>query len=182
MNAHLNCLVTAFQSTLPVWAATFRQKFIFAPCVISIHAARVGSDKKNGIRYEYSAISIHAARVGSDRQFHNRLLSRFDFNPRCPCGQRLRYPARIIQTTGAFQSTLPVWAATAGMLRFLRSYQRFQSTLPVWAATIAGFLHACFNAISIHAARVGSDDGEFGNKPQGQISIHAARVGSDLKL
>ena len=79
----------------------------------------------------------------------------------------------------------------------------FQSTLPVWAATPLSVQTSCLHAISIHAARVGSDlfslpfkfkCADFnprcpcGQRPENRfaqqqcccISIHAARVGSDL--
>ena len=56
-----------------------------------------------------------------------------DFNPRSPCGERP--PLRsVFATDGVFQSTLPVWGATPGILGAL-IWQRFQSTLPVWGAT-----------------------------------------------
>ena len=55
-----------FQSTLPVWGATFPigiyDYFIF----ISIHAPRVGSDVLPLERSYGVSISIHAPRVGSD--------------------------------------------------------------------------------------------------------------------
>ena len=59
--------------------------------------------------------------------------SRANFNPRSPCGER---PDGITTRTMSkpFQSTLPVWGATAGLAR-------------------AG----CEELISIHAPRVGSD-------------------------
>ena len=57
-----------FQSTLPVWGATWTDKDGdgFEPS-ISIHAPRVGSDR-TGRRTmpEAPTISIHAPRVGSD--------------------------------------------------------------------------------------------------------------------
>ena len=77
-----------FQSTLPVWGATYDIKnhsnkcniSIHAPRVgsdlvfhqfnacfqISIHAPRVGSDYPSGLPYNFIRISIHAPRVGSD--------------------------------------------------------------------------------------------------------------------
>ena len=79
-----------------------------------------------------------------------------------------------------FQSTLPVWGATALNLRGDGKPFLFQSTLPVWGATIAYLTQPTTMAISIHAPRVGSD-----KTPSGWvcldycISIHAPRVGSD---
>ncbi len=79
------------------------------------------------------AISIHAPRVGSD------LTAR-----------------PLLVPVNKFQSTLPVWGATAP-----RNYHRegggFQSTLPVWGATTSSSATAACLRISIHAPRVGSD-------------------------
>ena len=78
-----------FQSTLPVWGATY--------------APQIGKDG--------SYISIHAPRVGSDRARIAPPLRPFDFNPRSPCGER-RPSAETDSRRGRFQSTLPVWGAT----------------------------------------------------------------------
>ena len=57
----------AFQSTLPVWGATFRLAYVYQCYLISIHAPRVGSDFEIGTRTRaLKIISIHAPRVGSD--------------------------------------------------------------------------------------------------------------------
>ena len=65
-----------FQSTLPVWGATCFRKRPRRCYTISIHAPRVGSDlfqQPHGVNL---AISIHAPRVGSDlpRQRRIKLL------------------------------------------------------------------------------------------------------------
>ena len=56
----------SFQSTLPVWGATFTSSRSFFKSKISIHAPRVGSDKFI---------------IWYDGQ-------KFNFNPRSPCGER----------------------------------------------------------------------------------------------
>ena len=101
-----------FQSTLPGWGATGPAPS--TPCAcdfnprspdgerlasvtvasavssISIHAPRMGSDPRRGLRrYVWSSISIHAPRMGSDSGV-------------------LRHPLSPSQ----FQSTLPGWGAT----------------------------------------------------------------------
>ena len=101
-----------FQSTLPVWGATMTPPRKWPHFVISIHAPRVGSDRP-----------LLAA--GSP------LPS--DFNPRSPCGERPN----------------PNWGATAARV--------FQSTLPVWGATALPGPQSPARTISIHAPRVGSD-------------------------
>ena len=55
----------------------------------------------------------------------------------------------------------------------------FQSTLPAWGATRRARHFGRRRYISIHAPRVGSDDGGGAREAALQISIHAPRVGSD---
>ena len=147
-----------FQSTLPVWGATFTK--------------RVWRDT--------IYISIHAPRVGSDRRQKNASGFLFDFNPRSPCGERQLLIARR-RDHDDFNPRSPCGERheNQGGTLWLKS---FQSTLPVWGATrilIARLLR--FN-ISIHAPRVGSDqDGPAAQKGV-SISIHAPRVGSDWRL
>ena len=167
-----------FQSTRPVWGATvdaqhtIRQVIIsiHAPRVgrdlvvpavvrvmlISIHAPRVGRDSKYGPRFAKAQISIHAPRVGRDASTLTPVSTCRNFNPRAPCGARLS-ASHQSDAVGQFQSTRPVWGATAAR-RLSRSSQRyfnprapcgarrelirhcgrlilFQSTRPVWGAT-----------------------------------------------
>ena len=170
--------------------------------MISIHAPRVGSD---GIKYiigRYLEISIHAPRVGSDpyqppvgrpySKFQStlpvwgatstllcRYLSYFDFNPRSPCGERLkrsipdmdfitisihaprvgsdRFPILL----RAIRPTISIHAPRVGSdlcacPKYTHQY-RFQSTLPVWGATARQEAYRLMQDISIHAPRVGSD-------------------------
>ena len=84
-----------FQSTLPVWGAT-QEKHLF----------RIRVD-----------ISIHAPRVGSDFLTRSRSTAAFYFNPRSPCGERLQQAMKAA-VLSIYQSTLPVWGATAKMHRF----------------------------------------------------------------
>ena len=85
------------------------------------------------MQYMFS-ISIHAPRVGCDLTGNGSRISPGDFNPRTPCGVRQEGIVMII-TALLFQSTHPVWGATAvtDMLGDLRNV--FQSTHPVWGAT-----------------------------------------------
>ncbi len=100
-----------------------------------------------------------------------------------------------------FQSTLPVWGATAALhgnghraldfnprspcgerpLPLPASAWRviFQSTLPVWGATGGVGVTCISQRISIHAPRVGSDAEQECGGAVNHISIHAPRVGSD---
>ena len=147
-----------FQSTLPVRGATQMSTEIPSTTTISIHAPRAGSDK---------------SRVGS-------LPTAQHFNPRSPCGERLK----------------------AAVVAYCR--EKFQSTLPVRGATSPSFGSERGSRISIHAPRAGSDhpfpptpamERHFNPRsPCGErrvvyclglrairISIHAPRAGSDRR-
>ena len=175
-----------------------------AKSFVSIHAARAGSDLRCWRQvHGHFVVSIHAARAGSDARLRYRHsapvgfqstlparaatrgtdpCSRLNrcFNPRCPRGQR----------RDAAQSFAPCFV--------------FQSTLPARAATCSAELRARRGAVSIHAARAGSDhvsplrrsssyrsfnprcprgqrqDGADRYRHAAGVSIHAARAGSDL--
>ena len=103
-------------------------------------------------------ISIHAARVGSDTHKVASVYVRIVFQSTLPVWAATMILS-IIKLCRRFQSTLPVWAAT----RYRGGGRKcviFQSTLPVWAATANMARANPLESISIHAARVGSD-----NKP-----------------
>ena len=127
-----------------------------------------------------SYISIHAPRAGSDGQGRQLQIDSADFNPRSPCGERLKNGIKSYASTnfnprspcgerrkGAFthnrpvefQSTLPVRGATVGTDCLGYRHKKFQSTLPVRGATrnLSNQLANCC-CISIHAPRAGSDD------------------------
>ena len=57
-----------------------------------------------------------------------------DFNPRAPCGAR-HHPHNYTASCQEFQSTRPVWGATAMMSNDVIVREEFQSTRPVWGAT-----------------------------------------------
>ena len=145
-------------------------------------------------------ISIHAPRVGSDKKVSKKLLKKLNFNPRSPCGERRcgsrgkaaqRYfnprspcgerprsvtiPApslyfnprspcgerRCFANTRHICLSISIHAPRVGSDLFCfdepcRLYQ-FQSTLPVWGATSEKMQMLRKEDISIHAPRVGSD-------------------------
>ena len=58
-----------FQSTLPVWGATYKRQVFVDAKNISIHTPRVGSDILIAVYInQIKPISIHTPRVGSDEQ------------------------------------------------------------------------------------------------------------------
>ena len=68
-------------------------------------------------------ISIHAPRVGSDRNPMWYQGGDNNFNPRSPCGERLTSCAFGILYR-LFQSTLPVWGATAKLHKYFLKFYR----------------------------------------------------------
>ena len=104
-----------FQSTPPVWGATRGPSNIPPGGPISIHAPRVGGDLDVGpVIIASGAISIHAPRVGGDMLSGDYERDLIDFNPRPPCGGR-HETIHICEGIMAFQSTPPVWGATASV-------------------------------------------------------------------
>ena len=124
---------------------------------ISIHAPRVGSDTTLSILLRTTLISIHAPRVGSDGYGTFLRESPTNFNPRSPCGER--------PTSSGFASAHPSYfnprSPCGERLWLVKSNgggAQFQSTLPVWGATYFLNKSDLPVKISIHAPRVGSDE------------------------
>ena len=83
-----------FQSTHPVRGATLGGWACDGGTVISIHAPRAGCDF--GLRRRTATsrtISIHAPRAGCDVTDESETGGLYNFNPRTPCGVRLRRSA-----------------------------------------------------------------------------------------
>ena len=134
-----------FQSTLPVWGAT--------------------DDAVN--TYQAVVISIHAPRVGSDRREPHERNKPVYFNPRSPCGER--------RTTNGWWTWLPpisIHAPRVGSdlsaVERQKALAEFQSTLPVWGATADNANKMGTSMISIHAPRVGSDERDIADKQSGE--------------
>ncbi len=101
-----------FQSTPPVWGATYYDLPQKLSSYISIHAPRVGGDAISLNFSKFHCISIHAPRVGGDQGLSPPCQPFGHFNPRPPCGGRL-YLSGDRCLPRKFQSTPPVWGATA---------------------------------------------------------------------
>ena len=149
----------AFQFTHPVRGATLTIQLVLTNGQVSIHAPRVGCD----------VTSLVVVFLASG------------FNSRTPCGVRL-VPRSSLTLAMVFQFTHPVWGATPKSDSSLYVRVQFQFTHPVWGATsghsaatatICGFnsrtpcgvrltsfeVGAMAIAVSIHAPRVGCDQG-----------------------
>ena len=108
--------------------------FVFRP--ISIHAPRAGCDRQTQCyqRLYRQFQSTHPVR-GATRNFAYVAGEDSDFNPRTPCGVRLK-AAYTGLPFGKFQSTHPVRGATQEGGKG-NMYNQFQSTHPVRGATTA---------------------------------------------
>ena len=133
----MTCSPPRFQSTLPVWGATCASAPVPVIIVISIHAPRVGSDSAQLHRTGNPALNFNPRSPCGERRTPpgGRIVDSAHFNPRSPCGER---PAGLAMCTteAQFQSTLPVWGATAMSRMETSLLSIFQSTLPVWGATL----------------------------------------------
>ncbi len=84
------CGKSAISIHAPRVGSDFFQRRKNCQRTISIHAPRVGSDLLPLKQSKLFFISIHAPRVGSDSFYIRRTLLNANFNPRSPCGERLR--------------------------------------------------------------------------------------------
>ena len=125
---------------------------------ISIHAPRMGSDRLAQIRAGAPVgISIHAPRMGSDGPLTDTYSG-----------------------VSSFQSTLPGWGATGGLLVAAEEQHHFNPRSPDGERRVEQSLLVPMPGISIHAPRMGSDVRVIARMPFGDpISIHAPRMGSD---
>ena len=169
--------IIGFQSTRPVWGATNALSPKNSLISISIHAPRVGRDDTS-FSHVCAILNFNPrAPCGARPRHHHRHRRCRNFNPRAPCGARPQ-PKQIGGIYLQFQSTRPVWGATAELADALRGIA-FQSTRPVWGATFMTVYDFAYTEISIHAPRVGRDGRGPSTCTSGRISLHAPRVGRD---
>ena len=148
---------------------------------ISIHAPRVGSDGKNAVKIalilDFNPRSPCGERRPSSCSCNPDVLY---FNPRSPCGERHKITSKCWKSSG-FQSTLPVWGATMSKILLAITNCHFNPRSPCGERQqtqrknrrAADFnprspcgerrsrlpLSSEIQPISIHAPRVGSDNG-----------------------
>ena len=149
------CLL--FQSTHPLRGATFQERRLTHNRIISIHAPLAGCD---AARLPWGVPSVY-------------------FNPRTPCGVRLKF-GNVTQIDATFQSTHPLRGATVKRVDD-NVDSRFQSTHPLRGATIRNYISVSVCHISIHAPLAGCDDTTYNNIIAFIISIHAPLAGCDKR-
>ena len=101
------------------------------------------------------AISIHAPLAGCDYRRRGGWLTAQDFNPRTPCGVRLRSSQWAVPQRH-FNPRTPCGVRRAGR-RGTRKISAFQSTHPLRGATAKLSGRSTTNSISIHAPLAGCD-------------------------
>ena len=150
---------TQFQSTHPLRGATIFSLQYFLLNMISIHAPLAGCDKPSAGNYRPCILfqSTHPLRGATGRTSvcgHNCS----HFNPRTPCGVRLKYGILLIRVC-----SISIHAPLAGCddtSAVLFSYlDTFQSTHPLRGATPTVTGHFPGTRISIHAPLAGCDRG-----------------------
>ena len=190
-----------FQSTSSVWRTTSARDESRRSLKISIHVLRVEDDMMGtrctsaSSRFQSTSsvwrttrpesctspgwtISIHVLRVEDDCLQGRRRRADANFNPRPPCGGRLRESMQI-QILREFQSTSSVWRTTAPggaaaiigqisihvlrveddllIVAVLCTRTKFQSTSSVWRTTRRAGPRTWSAGISIHVLRVEDD-------------------------
>ena len=146
-----------FQSTRPVWGATYDCPRPPLSQSVSIHAPRVGRDENACALFLSLRFQSTRPVWGATCPFF--VLTRYHkcFNPRAPCGARLRFSNQ----------------SASGI--------EFQSTRPVWGATKICYIKTKHYCVSIHAPRVGRDSSRYRTLVRYNVSIHAPRVGRDIR-
>ena len=147
--------IKLFQSTLPVWGATRLSLELGRVHFISIHAPRVGSDCTASRRPLHPGYFNPRSPCGERPSIAKLWSSVTYFNPRSPCGERPP-PKERRNVPQHFNPRSPCGERLSGHQEAL-SLGVFQSTLPVWGATALYCTRDGGTMISIHAPRVGSD-------------------------
>ena len=171
-----------FQSTRPVWGATWRSclKTAFLTMFQSTRPVW-GATSPEAALPVVQTVSIHAPRVGRDWSSRTTPLKKSSFNPRAPCGAR---PAEVSDTCAndEFQSTRPVWGAT-----HLHGCRHRRPDVSIHAPRVGRdpmrlsirFRMACFNPRAPCGARLSRMPMLPAVRP---VSIHAPRVGRDRDM
>ena len=123
-----------FQSTRPVWGATYR------------------GDQPVLYREFQSTRPVWGA-TGAGEEIHRHGSN---FNPRAPCGAR-RPNSNFCGCDSGFQSTRPVWGATRKNANKNANENYFNPRAPCGARLLTMYGDEQREAISIHAPRVGRD-------------------------
>ena len=144
-----------FQSTRPVRGATTSN--VLTATLSKFQSTRPvrGATRGNVPTCHLVVVSIHAPRAGRDSASPASLQSFWSFNPRAPCGARLR-ALRPLKRSSSFNPRAPCGARHT-CSRVVGKQEGFQSTCPVRGATVEVFPLHEIEVVSIHAPRAGRD-------------------------
>ena len=146
-----------FQSTRPVWGATFEDDTAEAVYFVFQSTRPVwGATSFSRARLDVQLISIHAPRVGRDpgRPSNTARISRFQSTRPVWGATDFR---TVTLTIDAFQSTRPVWGATSCASSSPGRTAHFNPRAPCGARLQPLKKFSIASSISIHAPRVGRD-------------------------
>ena len=168
-----------FQSTLPVWGATSRACVSAATIAFQSTLPVWGATRRRPAAQDKGGISIHAPRVGSDSGAGAARQSTSYFNPRSPCGERRRWVCMTRPSGTGFQSTLPVWGATRPGDEAPGGSRYFNPRSPCGERPGEPFQLLDWELFQSTLPVWGATLPCPEPHALGQISIHAPRVGSD---
>ena len=195
----------SFQPTLPARGATCVVMVIPPSCgVFQPTLPARGATRPLRGRTALLHISTHAPRTGSDPRSRCRGAASWDFNPRSPHGERLRYPAHVHDLTGisthaprtgsdgapkalpdagaGISTHAPRTGSDDDVMNALKPILTFQPTLPARGATFLSILYS-FTLIfqPTLPARGATIQAHRVAALVAAISTHAPRTGSDQR-
>ena len=146
-----------FQFTGPVWDPTRLRCFMFERYVISIHGSRVGPDGRPSRRVRYLGNFNPRVPCGTRLRTVKRYCLRAYFNPRVPCGTRLNTIFRNILDIFNFNPRVPCGTRRRAPLRPRLRSPHFNPRVPCGTRLVCVFFGLPGCGISIHGSRVGPD-------------------------
>ena len=123
----------AFQSTHPVWDATEPSAALGSSIQFQSTHPVWDATRHHQRRRGLVGVSIHAPRMGCDRRHHPSNARQLGFNPRTPYGMRL-FNSSSDNIHGRFNPRTP-YGMRPKAASALSQLEMFQSTHPVWDAT-----------------------------------------------
>ena len=173
----------SFQSTRPLRGATRDLVGCSGRVGISIHAPLAGRDRPGSALQSPCCYFNPRAPCGARLRVHSDASGfAVDFNPRAPCGARRLDRLRTVQRH-RFQSTRPLRGATLQRCCSAVPTCDFNPRAPCGARPAAAIVTTLADDISIHAPLAGRDSfaapaasGAYG------ISIHAPLAGRDMAV
>ena len=168
----------AFQSAPPVRGATVKSCAECDAEMVSIRAPRAGGDRRAG----WAAQPVHefqsAPPVRGATQTAGATSRQRSFNPRPPCGGRLKPPARPAGKGVSIRA--PRAGGDRSRSAIGNRTKRFNPRPPC-GGRLDCECSSCSAEVSIRAPRAGGDGGDSGPCVGTAVSIRAPRAGGDRR-